>query len=394
MLLHQFRGRFPILTRRVYVNSCSQGALSIDVEAAIGAFTASWQSGGSPWDQWVGEVERLRTLFAGMVGADPDEIAVMPNASTAAAAIATALRFDEPRREVLLGGVEFPTMAHLWQAQVRRGARIVWAGAPDEARPPVAAYEERLSERTRIVAVAHVCFRNGYRLDLPRLVARAHDAGALVMVDDYQHTGTAPLDVRALGVDVLVTGTLKYLLGPPGISLLYVRRSLIETLEPLVTGWFGRADPFAFTLAPLDWSASARRFETGSPAVPSVYGATAGLELLRSLGVDQAGRQIARLVDRLVAGAVERGLDVRTPSHPSQRGALVVIGATDAPALTARLAARGVIASARGTGLRFSFHAYNDDADVDAVLAALDAERGLLIDGLGGRDASAAGGAR
>jgi selenocysteine lyase/cysteine desulfurase len=356
--LDQFRAHFPILGRRVYVNSCSQGALSTEVEAALTTFAASWHTYGSPWDRWVGEQERLRTLFA--------------------AAIATALSFAGPRREVLLGGVEFPTMAHLWQAQARRGAEIVWAGAVDDTAVPVERYEARLSERTSIVPVAHVCFRNGYRLDVPRLIASAHAAGALVMLDDYQHTGTAPLNVRALDVDVLVTGTLKYLLGPPGISLLYVRRSLIEQLEPLVTGWFGRAEPFAFALTPLDWSSSARRFETGSPAVPSVYGAVAGLELLQHLGADRIGRQIGHLVDRLVTGAVARGLDVLTPLDPAQRGALVVVRATDAQALATRLAAHGVIASARGSGLRLSFHAYNNDADVDAVLAALDAERALL----------------
>lgn len=376
--LDEFRSHFPILGRRVYVNSCSQGALSTEVEAALGAFTASWHTHGSPWDQWVGELERLRTLFAATIGADVDEIAVMPNATTAAAAVATAVSFAGPRREVLLGGVEFPTMAHLWQAQARRGAEIVWAGASDDTAVPVERYEARLSERTNIVPVAHVCFRNGYRLDVPRLIASAHAVGALVMLDDYQHTGTAPLNVRALDVDVLVTGTLKYLLGPPGVSLLYVRRSLIEQLEPLVTGWFGRADPFAFAVTPLDWSGSARRFETGSPAVPSVYGAVAGLELLQQLGADRIGRQVGRLVDRLVTGAVARGLDVLTSLDPMQRGALVVVRATDAQALATRLSAHGVIASARGSGLRLSFHAYNNDADVDAVLAALDAERALL----------------
>lgn len=380
--LDDFRARFPLLGRRVYVNSCSQGALSTDVEAALAAFAASWQAGGSPWDAWVGELERLRELFARTIGADRDEIAVMPNATTAAAAIATGLSFDGPRREVLLGGVEFPTMAHLWQAQARRGARIVWAGDPGDAYTEVAHYEARLSAQTCIVPVAHVCFRNGYRLDLPRLVSSAHAAGALVMLDDYQHTGTAPLDVRTLGVDVLVTGTLKYLLGPPGVSLLYVRRSLIERLEPLVTGWFGRADPFAFSLTPLDWAASARRFETGSPAVPSIYGAAAGLELLATVGPDLVAHQIGHLVDRLVTGATARGFHVLTPSDPTRRGALVVIGATDGQTLAARLAARGIIASARGSGLRVSFHAYNDEGDVDAVLAALEAERDLVAPAL------------
>jgi selenocysteine lyase/cysteine desulfurase len=378
LTLAQFRARFPILGRRVYVNSCSQGALSTDVEAAMAAFMESWHTGGSPWDQWVGELERLRATFAAFIGADADEVAVMPNATTAAAAIATSLSFEGPRRRVILGGADFPTMAHLWQAQARRGAEIVWASAHDDAAPAAEAYRVAIDEQTLIVPVPHVSFRTGRRLDIPALVAHAHGVGALLMLDDYQHTGTAPIDVHALGLDVLVTGTLKYLLGPPGVAFLYVGRSLIDRFEPLVTGWFGRIDPFAFALAPLDWAASARRFETGSPPVPSLYGAVAGLNLLRLLGADVVERQIASLVDRCISGAVDRGFDVVTPDHPSRRGPLVVVRAHEATALVARLADRGIIASARGTGLRLSFHAYNDDSDVDAVLAALEAERVMV----------------
>jgi selenocysteine lyase/cysteine desulfurase len=377
-VLDAFRSRFPILGRRVYVNNCSQGALSTDVEAALGTFTRSWDTGGSPWDQWMSELERLRALFAATIGADVDEVALMPNATTAAAAVATALSFGGPRSEVLLSGFEFPTMAHLWQAQARRGARIVWVGPPDDLSSPDERYAARLSERTCIVPVSHVSFRTGRRLDVPRLVADAHHAGALVLLDDYQHTGTSPLDVHALGVDALVTGTLKYLLGPPGVAFLYVRRSLVERLEPLVTGWFGRADPLTFSLAPLDWSGSARRFETGSPPVPSLYGAAAGLSVLRDVGAAVIARQIARLVDRMVSGAKDRGFEMLTPDEPARRSALVVLRSDHAQDLVTRLAAHGVIASARGSGLRVSFHAYNNDEDVDRVLAALDAERAML----------------
>jgi selenocysteine lyase/cysteine desulfurase len=376
--LEGFRSGFPILRRRVYVNNCSQGALSTDVEQALRTFIESWHAGGSPWDQWMGEVERLRALFAAAIGADVDEVAVMPNATTAAAAIATALSFDGARREVLLSGFEFPTMAHLWQAQARRGAAIVWAGRPDDLTSPVDRFAACLSERTCVVPVAHVSFRTGRRLDVARLVSCAHAAGAMVLLDDYQHTGTLPLDVHALDVDALVTGTLNYLLGPPGVAFLYVRRPLIERFEPLVTGWFGRADPFAFALTPLDWSRSARRFETGSPAVAAVYGAAAGLSMLREVGPDVVAHQIARLVGRMVTGAKDRGFQVFTPDEPAQRSALVVLQSGDAQRLVRRLQARGVITSARGTGLRVSFHAYNNDEDVDRVLAALDAERALL----------------
>ena len=374
--LEQFRSRFPIFDRRVYVNSCSQGALSLEVEAALRAFTESWHTHGSPWDQWVGEVERLRARFAAAIGADPDEIAVMPNASNAIAAIATALTFDSDRRAVVLGEFEFPTMTHVWLAQQRRGARIVWVPAVGEALP-IDSYAERIDEQTQLVAVTHVCFRNGHRLDIARLAALCRSRGAYFMLDDYQRTGTAPLDVHALGVDFMVTGALKYLLGPAGVAFLYVRRELIERLEPLTTGWFGRVDPFQFSLGPLDWSPSARRFETGSPPVPNAYAALAGLELLGTVEPGAIEARIAELVEQMARGARARGFEVATPDNPAERGPLVVVRSHDALAMVSRLAERGIVASARGTGLRVSFHGYNNEQDVDAVLAALDAEAAL-----------------
>lgn len=375
--LEEFRARFPICGQRVYVNSCSQGALSIEVEAAFAAFIESWHTRGSPWDRWVGEVERLRATFASSIGADADEIAVMPNASTAIASVATALAFDTDRRTVVLGEFEFPTMTHVWLAQQRRGARISWVPARGEALP-LEHYAAHIDERTLIVPAAHLCFRNGYRLDVPGLASLCRERGAYFMLDDYQRTGTAPLDVHALGVDFLVTGALKYLLGPAGVAFLYVRRALIEQLEPLTTGWFGRVDPFQFSLTPLDWSSTARRFESGSPPVPNAYAAAAGLDLLGTVGATAIEAQIGRLVDRFAGGARTRGLEVATPDDPRQRGSLVVVRSTDADALVSRLDQRGIIASARGTGLRVSFHGYNNEQDVDAVLDALDAENALV----------------
>ncbi len=377
MTLDGFRARFPLLARRVYVNSCSQGALSTDVAAALTAFTESWHAAGSPWDRWVAEVEHLRKTFAATVGAHPDEIAVMPSASAAIGAIATALPFDRTRRTVVLGEFEFPTLAHVWQAQQRRGAVIAWAKAHGETMP-IEAYAAEVDDRALIVPVTHVCFRNGYRLDIPRLAELCHTRGAYVMLDDYQHTGTAPLDVHASGVDFMVTGALKYLLGPAGVAFLYVRRDLIDELEPLMTGWFGRVDPFTFALQPLDWAPAARRFECGSPPVPNAYAARAGLDLLRTLGLSAVERQVRHLVARFSEGARARGYLVATPEDPDRRGPLVVVRSSDAGELVRRLENRGIIASARGDGLRVSFHAYNTDEDVDAALAALDAEVTLV----------------
>ncbi len=374
----QFRARFPIFGRRIYVNSCSQGALSTDVEASLRAYTDVWHEHGSPWELWVEKVEELRTAFAAAIGADRTEVAVMPSATAGINAVASAFDFTGGRNEVVLGEFEFPTMAQAWLAQQRRGAVVRWARAHGD-RLEVDAYDRVVGERTAIVPTTHVCFRNGHRTDIARLTRLCHERGAYVLLDDYQRTGSAPLDVHALGVDFLVTGGLKYLLAAAGIGFLYVRRDTVERFEPTITGWFGRINPFAFRIDELDWPDTASRFESGTPAVPNAYAALAALGLLERIGAADVGAQIERLASRYRAAAEAAGFVVRTPSAPERRGPLVVVESIDAPALVARLAARGIVASCRGNGLRVSFHAYNNDADVDAVTAALEAESALLV---------------
>ncbi|HJZ73303.1 MAG TPA: aminotransferase class V-fold PLP-dependent enzyme [Vicinamibacterales bacterium] len=378
----EFRSRFPILERRVYVNSCSQGALSIDVEQGVRSYLESWHDEGSPWERWVDQVERLRARFAASIGADTDEVAVMPSASAGINAIASALDFGGARSHVVVGEFEFPTMAQVWLAQARRGAVIRRASAPPTAPDtlPLASYDAVIDERTLIVPATHVCFRNGHKTDIAGLVRLAHGRGAYVLLDDYQRTGSGPIDVHALNVDFMVTGCLKYLIAAAGIGFLYVRRDLVERFEPTVTGWFGRVNPFAFRIDALDWPSSANRFESGTPPVANAYAALAALDLLDRIGYDAIGRQVDRLTARFAGAAREAGFAVRTPIEADRRGPLVVVQSLDAPALVQRLAASGIVASCRGNGLRVAFHAYNTDADVDAVVGALHAEASLVIE--------------
>src|SRR5207253_2423537 len=228
------------------------------------------------------------------------EIAVVPSASGGINAVASALDFTGPRSAVVLGDFEFPTMAHVWLAQERRGASIRRATAPASAPDtlPLSAYDAAIDERTLIVPATHVCFRNGHKTDIPGLVRLAHSRGAYVFLDDYQRTGSGPIDVHALGVDFMVTGCLKYLLAAAGIGFLYVRRDLIEQLEPTITGWFGRINPFAFRIDELDWPPGANRFESGTPPVPNAYAALAALALLDRIGYDVVGRQVDHLAAR------------------------------------------------------------------------------------------------
>jgi len=301
---------------------------------------------------------------------------VMPSASAGINAIASALNFSGSRSHVVIGDFEFPTMAQVWLAQERRGASIrrarVSPAAPDVL--PLESYEAAIDERTLIVPATHLCFRNGHRTDITGLVRLAHDRGAYVFLDDYQRTGAGPIDVHELGVDFMVTGCLKYLLAAAGIGFLYVRRDLIQQLEPTVTGWFGRVNPFAFRIDELDWPSGASRFESGTPPVPNAYAALAALDLLDHLGYDQIGRQVDHLTATYADAARNQGFLVRTPSAPSCRGPLVVVESVDGPELVSKLATRGIVASCRGNGLRVSFHAYNTDADVDEVVNALAAE--------------------
>jgi selenocysteine lyase/cysteine desulfurase len=190
--------------------------------------------------------------------------------------------------------------------------------------------------------------------------------------------GAEPIDVRALGVDALVTGTLKYLLGTPGVALLYVRRDLAERLTPTDTGWFGQADPFAYDVHHLDYGPGARRFQSGSPPVPAVYAGLAALRLLRSVGLDAVRDHVRSLAGQAIAGLRERDLDVITPDDPALRGPLVMVRCRDVQRLIARLADRGVLCSTRDGALRVSFHHYNSEADVRTLLSGLDDNIDLL----------------
>ena len=370
MTPQEFRRLFPIFEERVYLNSCSQGALGRPVESALAEFTASWHEHGNPWELWCERMEELRAEFAGLINAEPDEVAVTFSVSSAVDAVASALDWGE-RPRVVTSDFDFPTMGHVWLAQRARGAEVVFARAEGDRLPP-SAFEAVVDGRTQLVATSHVCYRNGFKADLRRLADLAHAHGALLLVDAFQSLGTEPVDVKALGVDLLTGGALKYLLGTPGVGFLYARRELAERLRPTSTGWFGQADPFAYDVHRLEYAPDARRFQSGSPPVPAVYAALAGIRLLRAVGLERIGAHVRALGSTLIAGLQARGLPAMTPPEDAARGPLVMLRTGDVPGLLAHLAGRGVLCSMRDGALRASFHYYNSDEDVAALLAVLD----------------------
>ena len=371
----KIREHFPLLQQKIYLNSCSQGALSDRVESGFLEYLRSWHEQGSPWDLWVEQYEAARATFAEFIGAEADEVALVASASAAVNSVASALSFGQ-RSKVVLGEFEFPTMGHIWLAQQRRGAEIVFVKARGNCLTTTG-YNALVDQNTVIVPLTHVCFMNGFRSPTKEIIEIAHQRGALVLLDDYQDCGSRPVDVKAMDLDFYVSGTLKYLLGPPGLAFMYVRKSLIESLVPTVTGWFGQANPFAFDVKRLEPSPTARRFQAGTPPIPSIYGAREGVALLREIGLSEVAGQIKTLTHALLAGTRDLGIETKTPSDTV--GPLLVLRARDAGALVQTLASKEVVVSSRGDGLRISFHVYNTLHDVEVLLSLLEENLGSLI---------------
>jgi selenocysteine lyase/cysteine desulfurase len=373
------RGRFPIFKRKVYVNSCSQGALSDSVRAAYQRYLDDWDERGAPWEYWVELMEAAREEFAGLIGADGDEVAVTTSVSAGVSALASAFRFDQGRDTIVVSNFEFPTIGQIWHAQELRGARVVHVPAERDGTIPLERFEAAVDERTALVAVTAVCFRNGSRIDVEGVTRLAHQRGARVLLDAYQAVGALPIDVHAMEVDFLAAGVLKYLLGSAGLAFLYCRAEHVKELVPTATGWFADADIFQMDIHDYSPSPTARRFEAGTPPVPNIYAGIAGIRLMREIGVAATAEHVRGLNDLLLEGLDELGARVVTPRDPARRGPLIAVESSDVHALVEALAADEIVTSSRDANLRISPHCYNSTEDVRALLDSLARHRDLLV---------------
>ena len=365
----RIRHRFPIFERLVYVNSCSQGALSDAVRDSYAAYLRDWEEQGAPWEYWVEREGAARAAFAGLVNADPDEIAVTTSLSAGVSALASGLRYAS-RSKIVTTELEFPTVGQIWHAQESRGARVVHV--------PLDQFEQAIDDDTAVVSITHVSYRTGEMIDVQEVVRLAHERGALVLLDAYQSAGSVPLDVKELGVDFLAAGTVKYLLGSAGLAFFYCRREILERAWPTATGWFADEDIFAMDIHDYSPAQTARRFQAGTPPIPSIYAGIAGIELIESIGIEETREHVLNLNAHLIAGVDELGGTVVTPKKRKRHGALICVKSTDVDELVAALGRWGIVTSERDGNVRISPHAYNSLEDIDLVLEALAANRELL----------------
>lgn len=325
------------------------------------------------WVRFEQQVTALRAEVADAIGARPEQVALASSASEAAYQAMSSLRGARPGR-TLTSRAEFPSLVHVWErfSQVHGGGVVRADGPGPRTVSTGEAYLAASGAATDVdlVSVPMVAYDTGERLPVEEVVRLARSWGARTLVDAYQYLGTGPLDVEALGCDVLVGGTSKYLLGLPGLAFCYVREPDGLPFPPHLTGWQGRRDPFAFDHR-LDFARGARRLEVGTPPVPSVYAALAGLRELAATSPQEVHAHRTRLTAAACDVLEDLGRPPVTPRDPARRGAHLAVPSPDATAEAAALVARGVVCAPRGGYLRLAFHVTNGPEDVDRLAGAL-----------------------
>jgi selenocysteine lyase/cysteine desulfurase len=373
------RGEFPIFEHTTYLNSCSQGALSHQVRRAYEEYLAGWDANGAEWEHWVERAEAARGSFARLLHAEPGEVAVTTSVSQGVNGIVSALPLERGgRTRIVISEYEFPTVGQIAHAQELRGAEVVHVRPESDGSIPPERFAGVIDERTALVCCTTMSYRTGHRQDVAEIARLAHEHGALCLADSYQAVGALDLDVRALGVDFVTGGTVKYLLGSAGLGFLYVRRELLGRLLPTQTGWFADEDIFEMDISDYSPAADARRFDAGTPPVPNIYGGVAGMSIVEEAGLPAIEAHVGTLATRLIAGLDELGATVATPHDPARRGPLVCVRSHDVARLVAELAAERIVVSMRDENLRVALHLYNVEDDVDRVLAELGQRRHLL----------------
>jgi selenocysteine lyase/cysteine desulfurase len=377
-LPHSIRHRFPLLERAVYTNSCSQGALSDEVRAAYERYLTDWDEKGAPWDLWVELAGSARTRFARLLNASTDEIAVTTSVSSGVSSLLSGLNHPDGRNKIVISDFEFPTIGQIVHAQELIGKKVEHVPAAPDTTISIDRLAESIDSETALVAITHVCYRNGAKTDVKAVVDLAHEAGALVLLDSFQAVGAIPIDVRELDVDFVAGGTLKYLLGSAGLAFLYCRADLLAHITPTQTGWFADEDIFKMDIYDYSPSPTAAKFESGTPPVPSIYAGVAGMDLMDDIGIAETERHVAALTDQLIEGLDRVGARIVTPRHPTQRGPMIAVATTDEHAMVKALADDGILTTPRDGNIRLSWHCYNSAEDVDAVIAGLQRHSALL----------------
>lgn len=364
-----YRGRFPILQDCTYLINHSLAAMPAAAEQNLLEYARMWRERGiRSWGEgWWEMPVTVGDQLARIMGAPPGSIVMHQNVTVAEAIVLSCFRRVEARNRIVYEEANFPSVRYLYQAQP--GLEVV-AVADDRA------IVDAIDERTLLVPISHVLFRNAEIQDVEPIIARAHEVGAHVVLDCYQSAGIVPFDLAALGVDFAVGGSVKWLCGGPGAGWLYVRPDLAERLEPTLVGWQGHARPFAFE-PELEYAAGGRRFLTGTPNVPALFAATAGYDVIEEVGVERIRARSLVLTQLLIDLCDEAGLEIGSPRVEARRGGTVLVRTPDHAAVHRELGERGIVCDFRPDGpegpggIRLGPHFFNTEDELRHTVSEL-----------------------
>ncbi|HEX9902520.1 MAG TPA: aminotransferase class V-fold PLP-dependent enzyme [Acidobacteriota bacterium] len=380
--LTKVRREFPIVGRCVYLISNSLGAMPRSARFRLQEFISVWEREGvTAWQkEWWDLGLRVGDRLAKLIGASAGQVTMMNNA-TQAHWVALSTQFLPSargrRHKVVMSDQDFPSSLYAVEALGRAmGWQTLVVPASRTGLDPDPLLRA-IDDKTLFVATSHVHFKTSSIQDIKAVCRRARSLGALTLIDGYHAPGVIPVDVRELGADFYIGGCLKWLCGGPGTAFLYVRPEIAATAKPLLAGWAGHRRPFLFS-AKLDYAPKSARFQSGTPAVPCLYAAQAGLEIIERIGLPQIRRKSLKLTGKIMDLAEERGFPLLTPRESNQRGGHVAFHVPHAFQLKQALEAKGIKLDYRKGGedepdlLRVGPHFYNKEEEVEVLFRELD----------------------
>jgi len=379
------RAEFPSVASHggIHLISHSLGAMPKAARAHATAFLDDWENDSiNSWNKWLPAVKSLSNTIGDVLGVDEGTVTILPNVSTVQAVVASCFTYDAKspfsgprgdRKKIVYDDLNFSTVHYVWQEQQRRGAELVLVRSKDGIHPPVEELLAAIDEQTLIVPISHVLFRSSAMYDAKRVIDRAHEVGAMVLLDCYQSAGTVPLALKEWNVDLACGGSVKWACGGPGASYVYVRPDLLPKLCPTSTGWFSHAEPFAFDMGPMRYAENTWRMIGGTPAIPAVFTARAGWDVVRRLGVESIRAKSLRQTTLLRSLVEKRGFTVNTPRDDAARGGTVCFDFPGADVVSRALNEKRFFHDYRPRcGLRVSPHFYTTDEEMHRFIEELD----------------------
>jgi kynureninase len=321
-------------------------------------------------DEWWEMPVKVGDIIAPLIGANPGEVSMHQNVSLLQAMLISCFQFTGQRNKVVYSDMEFPSVTYVYDQFAReRGARIHFVQSEDGVTVPLERMLAAIDDQTLLVPISHVLFRSAYIQTAKAIIEKAHAVGATVILDAYHSVGTIPVDVKALDVDILVGGVLKWLCGGPGGAFLYVRPDLREKLTPVITGWMAHPRPFEFEVGKMEYRTDAFRFLNGTPSIPALYAAQEGPKIIKQIGVEKVREKSIRQTSRLIELADELGFTVKSPRNAEERGGTVSIDVPHGDAVAQELLRRKFLVDYRPrAGIRIAPHFYTKDEELKLVM--------------------------